>query len=49
MNLNLAADDVKAALQKIWLAGLSLNDPPLEKISKLAREKYSMREWNFKF
>ncbi|HTX21618.1 MAG TPA: lipoate--protein ligase family protein [Candidatus Aquilonibacter sp.] len=48
-NLNLPADEVKIALQKIWKANLPLENPPLEKISELAREKYSTREWNFKF
>lgn len=43
-NLNLPADKVKAALQKIWKADLSLENPPLEEIKKLAREKYSARE-----
>ena len=48
-NLNLSADEVKAALKKIWKANSPLEDPPLEEIKKLAREKYSAREWNFKF
>jgi len=48
-NLNLPADEVKAALQKIWKANLPLENPPLENISKLAGRKYSTREWNFKF
>ncbi|MGH7990666.1 MAG: lipoate--protein ligase family protein, partial [Limisphaerales bacterium] len=49
MNLALPAADVKAAMQKIWKANLPLENPPLEKISKLSREKYATREWNFKF
>jgi len=48
-NLNLPADKVKAALQTVWKAKSPLENPPLEEISKLAREKYSTREWNFKF
>jgi lipoate-protein ligase A len=48
-NLTLPADDVKAAMQKIWKTKLPLENPPLEKISRLAREKYSTREWNWKF
>jgi lipoate-protein ligase A len=48
MNLNLSAAAVKAAMQKIWNADLSLENPPLEKISNLAREKYAMPEWNLK-
>ena len=48
-NLNLPAAEVKMALKKIWDANGELKNPPLEKISKLAREKYSAREWNWKF
>jgi lipoate-protein ligase A len=48
-NLNLPAAQVKAALAKEWNAVEELNSPPLEEISKLAREKYSTREWNNKF
>ena len=48
-NLNLSADKVKAALQKIWKANSPLEIPPLENISKLSRDKYSTHEWNFKF
>jgi lipoate-protein ligase A len=48
-NLNVSAEKVKAALQKAWDVGSSLNNPPLEKIKALAREKYSTNEWNFKF
>jgi lipoate-protein ligase A len=48
-NLNLPADKVKSALKKIWRADSTLENPPLEKVASLAREKYSTREWNFKF
>jgi lipoate-protein ligase A len=48
-NLNLSADKVKAALQKIWKANSPLENPPLENVSKLSRDKYSTHEWNFKF
>jgi lipoate-protein ligase A len=48
-NLELAADKVKAALAKAWGADEELKALPLEQISQLAKEKYSMREWNFKF
>jgi hypothetical protein len=40
---------VKSALKKIWRADSTLENPPLEKVASLAREKYSTREWNFKF
>ena len=48
-NLNLHAEKVKVALVKEWNAIEELKSPPLEEISKLAREKYVTREWNFKF
>jgi lipoate-protein ligase A len=49
MNLDLSAAAVKEAMRKVWHAEQPLQNPPLEGISKLAREKYAMREWNFKF
>jgi len=49
MNLNVSADKVKAALRQAWKAEELLKNPPLEKITTLAREKYATREWNFKF
>jgi len=48
-NLNLPAKTVNAALAKEWNTNEELKNPPLEEISKLAREKYSTRKWNFKF
>jgi len=48
-NLNVPVESVKAALQKTWKAEELLNNPPLDKIATLAKEKYSTREWNFKF
>jgi lipoate-protein ligase A len=48
-NLKLPADAVKRALAEEWKARDELKNPPIEAIKKLAREKYSTREWNFKF
>jgi hypothetical protein len=48
-NLNLPAEAVKSALAKSWNAAESFPNPPLAEIKKLAREKYSTGEWNFKF
>jgi lipoate-protein ligase A len=48
-NLGLPASKVKSAMQKIWNANVPFENTPLEKISKLVREKYSTREWNWKF
>jgi lipoate-protein ligase A len=48
-NLGLPAEKAKAALAQKWNAVEELKNPPLAEITKLAREKYSTREWNFKF
>jgi len=48
-NLNLSAERVKAALAQEWNANAELKNPPQEEISRLAKEKYSSPEWNFKF
>ena len=48
-NLQLPAETVKAALAEIWNAKEELKHPPLAAIDALAKEKYSTREWNFKF
>jgi len=48
-NLNLPAEKVKAALAREWNAHEQLKNPPLSEIEKLAREKYSTCEWNYKF
>jgi lipoate-protein ligase A len=48
-NLPLPAAAVKAALAKEWNAVEELDHPPLEEMKKLTCEKYSTREWNFKF
>lgn len=48
-NLDLPAELVKAAMAKAWNAYGELAELPLNGISRLAREKYSTREWNFKF
>jgi lipoate---protein ligase len=47
-NLNLPADKVKAALKKSWNAIKELKDFPKSEIQKLAMQKYSTDEWNFK-
>ena len=48
-NLNLSAEQVKNALAQEWNAVEEFKKPPLEEIKKLAREKYSTPDWNFKF
>jgi lipoate-protein ligase A len=48
-NLNVPANEVKAVLQQAWKVEKPLENPPLERITALARDKYATREWNFKF
>jgi lipoate-protein ligase A len=48
-NLALPAETVKGALAEAWSAHEPFNNPPLQETSRLAREKYSAREWNYKF
>ena len=48
-NLNLPAERIKTALAHAWQAEEELPNPPLEKIQKLAGEKYSTPGWNHKF
>jgi lipoate-protein ligase A len=48
-NLNLPAETVKVALAKEWNADETLNQIPEEAVANLVREKYSTREWNWKF
>lgn len=48
-NLNLSVKIVKAAIAKEWNADVELKNPPLKEILRLAKEKYSTHEWNFKF
>ena len=48
VNLNLPADQIKAALKKIWNATGELKTVPQSDIQKLAVQKYSTDEWNLK-
>jgi lipoate-protein ligase A len=48
-NLNVPANEVKAALRQAWKAEEPLENPPLEKIAALARDKYATRSWIYKF
>ena len=48
-NLNLPVTEVKDALKKAWNATEELRDFPEPEIQKLAAQKYSTDEWNFKF
>ena len=48
-NLEIPPGKVKDALRQVWSADAPLANPPLKETRTLAREKYSAREWNFKF
>jgi lipoate-protein ligase A len=48
-NLSIPVQTVKTALANAWGADDVVSQIPLESITKLAREKYSTREWNWKF
>ena len=48
-NLNLPAEAVKSAFAQVWNAVPASLEIPREKITRLAKEKYATREWNFKF
>jgi lipoate---protein ligase len=49
INLNVPPDTIKAALVKAWDTAGVLDPIPWDKITLLAREKYSLDEWNLKF
>ena len=48
-NLNLPSSRVKEALKESWSATEEFENIPYETIERLARERYSRHEWNFKF
>jgi lipoate---protein ligase len=49
VNLGLAPALLKTALCRAWNATVPLATIPFERINRLAREKYALDEWNFKF
>jgi lipoate-protein ligase A len=48
-NLSIAARDVCAALRQVWGAEEALHEVPLDRIEALVGERYSCRQWNFKY
>jgi lipoate-protein ligase A len=46
--LDVSGESIKAALARAWQADRPLETVPHDRISALAREKYSTPEWNFK-
>src|SRR5439155_5328176 len=49
MNLNVQPRLIRNALRNCWKATEPLAQIPFDQIATLAREKYSLEEWNFKF
>jgi lipoate-protein ligase A len=47
--LPLSAASLKDGLRNVWQAGAELKTVPHERIPRLVQEKYSRKEWNFKF
>jgi lipoate-protein ligase A len=48
-NLNMAPQDVRMALRQVWGAEEALHEVPLDRIEALVGERYSRRQWNFKY
>ncbi len=49
-NIPATAEQIKDSLRKMWLANRNAVLPfSEERIAKLVREKYSQKDWNFKF
>ena len=49
INLRVPAPTISAALIKTWDATAPLTSIPFDEITRLASEKYSLDEWNFRF
>jgi lipoate-protein ligase A len=48
-NLRMASRDVRLALREAWGAEEDLHDVPFGRIETLVGERYSRRQWNFKY
>lgn len=49
VNLNVAAEKIKAAMRQVWNVTGESNDYPRAETGQLAVQKYSTDDWNFKF
>jgi lipoate---protein ligase len=49
INLNVPPPTLKTALAKAWNATEPLAPLPLDEVTRLAREKYALDEWNLRF
>jgi lipoate-protein ligase A len=48
-NLEIAANDIRCAIKRVWGAEEELQEIPFDRIKLLVSERYSRAEWNFKF
>jgi lipoate-protein ligase A len=48
-NLNLPSDTIKQTLKQAWNTTEELKDLPLDRIERLARDRYADNKWTFKF
>jgi lipoate-protein ligase A len=48
-NLSVASETIRSALKQAWGAGATLEAIPFDRIQVLLGERYSLREWNFKY
>ena len=48
-NLRLASHDVRMALREVWGAKEDLHKVPFDRIEALVGERYSRRQWSFKY
>ena len=49
INLNVPPHSLKTALANVWNATAPQAPIPFDQITHLAREKYALDEWNFRF
>lgn len=48
-NVNLTPDSIKNALRNAWSATQAVKQIPTERMHELVKEKYSKKEWNYRF
>jgi lipoate-protein ligase A len=48
-NLGMPPQDVREPLRKVWGAEEALHEIPFDRIEALVGERYSQKEWNFKY
>ncbi len=48
-NLNISTQIIKQALQKSWKATELFEHIPHERINQLVKDRYAIRDWNYKF